>query len=77
MIERLVPLVWERWRGEHMNGTTRVRVQLSDAGYVARLAVTSSSGNDILDGEAASVLHLGEPYAYISGWIDLDVVFDD
>ncbi len=76
-VRRIVPLVYARLRHQDLEGTTRVRLSLTRHGYVDSVHVVSSSGHDLLDDEAGEVLHLGEPYAYVGGWLELDVVFDD
>ncbi len=58
-------------------GTARLRLSLSKNGYVDRAEVVRSTGHPDLDDQAEHALHLAEPFTYVAGWVEIDVVFGE
>ena len=58
-----------------VEGVVRVSFEVSPQGYADAFRVVRSSGREVLDREAHSVVHLAEPLPYIDGPLEVDITF--
>ncbi|NMB76264.1 MAG: hypothetical protein GYA21_14175 [Myxococcales bacterium] len=57
-------------------GFVRVEFQIQKNGYPANKRLRASSGDPCLEDKAGAVIHLAEPYPYVSGWVPVTMDFN-
>jgi outer membrane biosynthesis protein TonB len=75
-IEKVMPFVyWSSRLRDQVAGSAHVRFRLSRRGYVHEIQVIDVTGELELREATRAALHLAEPYVFVSGWIELRLVF--
>ncbi len=57
-------------------GFVRIEFQIQKNGYPAYKRLRASSGDPCLEDKAGAVIHLAEPYPYVSGWVPVTMDFN-
>lgn len=72
---RFVPIVYQKKLQEKKKRTAVVELVLEESGYVRNHIIKKSTGLIEMDKCIRAILHLGEPYVFISRPIDIELVF--
>jgi TonB family protein len=57
-------------------GSVRIEFQIQPNGYPAARRLRASSGDPCLEEKAGAIIHLAEPYPYVSGWVPVTMDFN-